>query len=143
MHKQTFRSKVDWWVWGFIISMSGLLLQLLLNMLAKGSLLQNGVFATVYALAMVLLWWPIWSTRYQLSEGELQVKCMFLTWRIPLAQIQSVQETDFSAVAPALSFQRLRVNYVQSEQTKFILLSPRNIEAFQASVQAQRAHERN
>lgn len=136
MQTQTFHSKVDWWVWGFVTAMSGLLLQLLLNMLAKGSLQQNWLFATVYALTIVVLWWPLWSTRYQLQAKELVVKCMFLTWHIPLESIQHVKDTDFSTVAPALSFQRLRIDYAQEGKQKFILISPRKIALFKASLGA-------
>jgi hypothetical protein len=136
MQKQIFHSKIDWWVWGFVISMTGLLLQLLLNMLAKGSLLHNWPFATVYALTIVALWWPLWSTRYQLQAKALVVQSMFLTWHIPLASIQSVRDTDFSTVAPALSFQRVRIDYVQDGKPKFILISPRKLATFKASLSA-------
>ncbi len=136
MQKQIFHSKIDWWVWGFVISMTGLLLQLLLNMLAKGSLQQNWLFAAVYALTIVALWWPLWSTRYQLQAQALVIKSMFLTWHIPFASIQSIKDTDFSTVAPALSFQRVRIDYVQDGEPKFILISPRQLAAFKARLSA-------
>ncbi|RKG29473.1 PH domain-containing protein [Acinetobacter tianfuensis] len=135
---QVFHSKIDWWVWGFVISMTGLLAQLLLNMLAKGSLVQNWLFAAVYALTIVVLWWPLWSTRYQLQAKQLVVKCMFLKWRIPLADIQNVKDTDFSSAAPALSFKRIRIDYWQNGKHKFILVSPRKAEIFKASLSAAR-----
>lgn len=133
---QVFHSKIDWWVWGFVIAMTGLLAQLLLNMLAKGNLAQNWLFALVYALTILVLWWPLWSTRYQIKAEQLLVKCMFLKWSIPLSAIQSIKDTDFSVAAPALSFKRVRIDYMQGAQAKFILVSPRKAEAFKASLLA-------
>ena len=132
---QNFRSKIDWWVWGFVISMTGLLAQLLVNMYAKGTLQQNLVFVTVYVLAIALLWWPLLSTRYQIQDQRLWVKSMFLKWEIPLDAITGIKATDHSMLAPALSFKRVRVDYVQAGQEKFILLSPHNMQAFQMALQ--------
>ena len=131
---QTFRSKIDWWVWGFVIAMTGLLGQLLLNMLAKGTLLHYLLFAAVYGVTILLLWWPLLNTRYSIEAGQLTVKCMFLTWRIACSDIVSIQATEQSDAAPALSWQRLRIDYMKNGKPAFILLSPRNAEAFQAAL---------
>ncbi|WP_155757824.1 hypothetical protein [Acinetobacter sp. CIP 64.2] len=37
---QTFRSKIDWWLWGIVIAITGLSLQLLWTMYLKGTLQQ-------------------------------------------------------------------------------------------------------
>ena len=127
---QKFRSKIDWWILAFFIAMSGLLLQLLLTMYAKGTLSQNLLFAVVYALTIVLIWWPVLNTRYVIDKDTLLITCLFLKWRIPLSNIQKVTKTDFSIASPALSLDRLRIDYLKDGQAKFILLSPRNKEAF-------------
>ena len=127
---QKFRSKIDWWILAFFIAMSGLLLQLLLTMYAKGTLSQNLLFAVVYALTIVLIWWPVLNTRYVIDQDTLLITCLFLKWRIPLSSIQKVTQTDFSIASPALSLDRLRIDYLKDGQAKFILLSPRNKEAF-------------
>ena len=59
---QKFRSKIEWWILAFFIAMSGLLLQLLLTMYAKGKLSQHLLFAVVYALTIVLIWWQVLNT---------------------------------------------------------------------------------
>ena len=127
---QKFRSKIDWWILAFFIAMSGLLLQLLLTMYAKGTLSQNLLFAVVYALTIVLIWWPVLNTRYVIDKDTLLITCLFLKWLIPLSSIQKVTKTDFSISSPALSLDRLRIDYLKDGQAKFILLSPRNKEAF-------------
>ena len=127
---QKFHSKIDWWILAFFIAMSGLLLQLVLTMYAKGTLSQNLLFAVVYALTIVLIWWPVLNTRYVIDKDTLLITCLFLKWRIPLSSIQKVTKTDFSIASPALSLDRLRIDYLKDGQAKFILLSPRNKEAF-------------
>lgn len=127
---QKFYSKIDWWILAFFIAMSGLLLQLLLTMYAKGTLSQNLLFAVVYALTIVLIWWPVLNTRYVIDQDTLLITCLFLKWRIPLSSIQKVTKTDFSIASPALSLDRLRIDYLKDGQAKFILLSPRNKETF-------------
>ena len=90
---QKFHSKIDWWILAFFIAMSGLLLQLLLTMYAKGTLRQNLLFAVVYALTIVLIWWPVLNTRYVIDKDTLLITCLFLKWRIPLSSIQKVTKT--------------------------------------------------
>lgn len=129
-----FTSKKDWWVLAFLICMTGLLVQLLLTMYAKGTMQQYPVHTAVYMLTVVVIWWPVVNTRYIVSNDVLTVKCMWLKWQIPVQQIQSIQETDYSVVAPALSLKRLRIDYEQAGQSRFILLSPRRADAFRQAI---------
>ena len=96
-----FRSKKDWWLLAFVICMSGLLLQLLLTMQAKGTMQQYPLHTAVYILTILILWWPLWSTRYVVDNGVLTIKSLWLSWKIPLSEIQSIQPTDHSIIAPA------------------------------------------
>ena len=125
-----FRSKKDWWLLAFVICMSGLLLQLLLTMLAKGTMQQYPLHTAVYILTILILWWPLWSTRYVVDNGVLTIKSLWLSWKIPLSEIQSIQPTDHSIIAPALSLKRLRIDYTEGGVQKFILVSPKDQTAF-------------
>ncbi len=64
--------------------MSGLLIQLLLTMQAKGTMQQYPVHTAVYVLTVLILWWPF-NTRYQITETHLNTRSMFVRWCIPLA----------------------------------------------------------
>lgn len=132
---QVFRSKKDWWILAFLICMSGLLIQLLLVMHGKGTMQAYPLHTAVYALTIPVIWWPVINTRYQIQDDILLIKSMWLTWRIPLNSIQSVKATDHSIVAPALSLKRLRIDYVESGKEKFILVSPRQQQAFIQALQ--------
>lgn len=125
-----FRSKKDWWLLAFVICMSGLLLQLLLTMQAKGTMQQYPLHTAVYVLTILILWWPLWSTRYVVDNGILTIKSLWLSWKIPLSEIQSIQPTDHSIIAPALSLKRLRIDYTDVGVQKFILVSPKDQTAF-------------
>ena len=127
---QIFRSKIDWWVLGFLICLTGLLLQLLLTMQAKGTLLQFPVHVTVYVMTIVFVWWPAWNTKYTVDEEYLSIRCLFLTWKIKRSEIQSISKTNNSVASPALSLKRLKVDYLKEGEPKFVLVSPRNQQAF-------------
>ncbi|HEX5381677.1 MAG TPA: PH domain-containing protein [Acinetobacter sp.] len=137
---QKFRSKKDWWILGFIIAMTGLLLQLLLTMYAKGSMAQYPVHTLIYVLTIAVLWWPVWSTQYRIEAEQLVVSSMFLTWKIPLSTIQKISPSNNSVSSPALSLDRLRIDYQKEGKAKFILISPKDKQAFtQALQQAQQS----
>ena len=127
---QIFRSKIDWWVLGFLICLTGLLLQLLLTMQAKGTLLQFPVHAAVYVMTIAFVWWPAWNTKYTVDEEYLSIRCLFLTWKIKRSEIQSISKTNNSVSSPALSLKRLKVDYLKEGESKFVLVSPRNQQAF-------------
>lgn len=127
---QTFRSKIDWWVLGFIISMTGLLLQLLLTMYAKGTMVQYPEHTTVYILTIILLWSPLFTTRYYLDTNTLTVRSLFFKWTIPLANIQKISHTDHLDISPALSLKRLKIEYLQEGKPKQVLVSPRDQQGF-------------
>lgn len=131
---QIFRSKIDWWVLGFIISMTGLLLQLLLTMYAKGTIVQYPEHTTVYILTIILLWSPIFTTYYSLDTDMLTVRSLFFKWHILLANIQKISATDHLDVSPALSLQRLRIEYLKDGEKQVILISPKKIDAFRQAL---------
>lgn len=123
---QTFRSKKDWWVLAFVICMSGLLIQLLLTMYAKGTMSAFPVHTGVYFITIFVLWWPVFNTRYQVDAERLQIRCMFLKWDIPRDSIQKISKTNNSVASPALSLKRLKIDYLQAGQPKFVLVSPQD-----------------
>ena len=134
-----FRSKKDWWLLAFLICMSGLLLQLLLTMQAKGTMVQYPVHTAVYILTIILIWWPVWSTRYIVQDGQLTIKSLWLSWQIPLHTIQQIQPTDHSEIAPALSLKRLKVSYTLAATEKYVLISPKDPEGLIQAIQAQQS----
>lgn len=130
---QVFHSKKDWWVVAFIICMSGLLIQLLLTMQAKGTMQQYPMHSAVYILTVLLLWWPF-NTRYLIFAEQLNIRSMFVGWQIPLQNIQRISPSQDLSAAPALSIKRLKIEYVQDGKTKFVMVSPKDPQAFAKAI---------
>ncbi|ALH94527.1 PH domain-containing protein [Acinetobacter equi] len=127
---QKFHSKIDWWVLAFLVCMTGLLIQLLLSMQAKGNISAYPLHTATYILTIFIIWWPAINTRYVIDNGKLIIKCMFLKWQIPLEQIHKIETTTNSVASPALSLDRLKLEYTQNGKDKFIIVAPRNKQAF-------------
>lgn len=127
---QKFHSKIDWWVLGFVISMTGLLVQLLITMYAKGTMVEYPEHTTVYILTICLLWWPLLTTRYFVDEQKITIKSMLFSWSILRTDLLSVQPTDDSTFSPALSLKRLKIEYLKDGKKQQLLVSPRNQQGF-------------
>ena len=134
---QKFRSKKEWWVLAFIVCMTGLIIQLLVTMQAKGNIAAYPVHTATYIITVFILWWPIFNTRYVIDEKYLNIHCMFLTWKIQLTDIQRISKTNNSVASPALSLDRLKVEYTKNGENKFILVSPQQQKAFCDAVNMQ------
>lgn len=133
---QTFRSKIDWWILGFIIAMSGLLIQLLLTMYAKGTMQEYPEHTVVYILTIVVLWSPIFTTRYTIQDHVLTIRSLVFKWQIPLANIQKISKTNHSISSPALSLDRLKIEYLKAGEVKQVLVSPKDEKGFCEALQA-------
>lgn len=62
--------------------------------------------------------------RYLLSAGELAIHSGLLRWRIPVESILRVCHARGLRPAPALSHNRLRVDYQRGNRTTFVYVSP-------------------
>ena len=131
---QKFRSKKDWWLVAFLICLSGLLIQLLLTMHAKGNISAYPIHTTTYILTIAFIWWPVLNTQYVIDGDYLKIKSMFFKWKIKLSDIQKISKTTNSASSPALSLDRLRIDYIQDGKAKFVLVSPKDQQNFVQSL---------
>lgn len=127
---QKFHSKIDWWILGFVIAMTGLLVQLLFTMYAKGTMVEYPEHTMVYIFTIAVLWWPVFSTTYTIGNNTLAIRSMFLKWVIPLENIKTVSKTNNSISSPALSLDRLKIEYLKDGKMKQILVSPRDQQGF-------------
>ena len=67
------------------------------------------------------------STYYVIDGDTLVIRSSFITWRIPIAQIRSITPTRSALSSPALSLDRLRIEYGGGKQ---ILVSPQDKRRF-------------
>lgn len=132
---RTYPSKVDWWL---------------------AAVLVLSMAACVYASAHVVLvappgaWWmllltggvgvvlPLWlllGTRYTLDQGQLLIRSGPFRWRVPVADITRITSTSNPLSSPALSLDRLRIEYGRGSA---IMISPRDKEQFLREIEALR-----
>ncbi|MCU4412691.1 PH domain-containing protein [Acinetobacter sp. WU_MDCI_Axc73] len=138
---QTFRSKKDWWILGFIIAATGILLQMLWSMQLRGTLQEYPEHGLVYALTIAIMWWPVMNTRYILTQDHLMIHSMFLKWTISLSDIQKITPTNNPLSSPALSLDRLKIDYQKDGKSKSVLVSPKDKQKFIEALQSNRSYD--
>ena len=83
------------------------------------------------AIGAILPIWLLIGTKYTVIDEELIVKAGQMSWRIPTATISSVGETRNSRSSPALSLDRLRLNYGDG---RTIMVSPKDKHRFRLAI---------
>jgi len=71
------------------------------------------------------------STKYVVADDELIIHSGPRLWRIPLAEISSVDNTNNSRSSPALSLDRLHIRYSNG---KSVMISPKDKRRFRAAI---------
>lgn len=135
MNTIVFVSKVDAWL-GAVLTFAAII-----TLGAAVSLLliepaRPIVAANLALLGAALPLWVMLSTRYTLTVSELRIASGPFRWRIPLRQIWSVTPTRSLLSSPALSLDRLRIDYGHDN---WIMLSPRDKERFLKELEVRRS----
>lgn len=130
-----FESKRDLWIVGLLRVMPVVVLAIV----ADAWYLQHhdlrGPIAGVIILLLAELFFfesLLRSTYYVIDGNTLVIRSSFLTWRVPIRQIESITPTRSALSSPALSLDRLRIDY----NGKSILISPENRERFIAMLRS-------
>jgi hypothetical protein len=98
------------------------------------AILPGPVVVKAIAICIVLLFGvaSFRSTYYVIEAETLTVRSMGLRWRIPIRDILSITPTRSVASSPALSLDRLRIDY----GTRSILVSPQDRNRFIAALRS-------
>ena len=83
--------------------------------------------------ALILVLWVLLTTRYTLEGGSLSVRSGPFSWVIALKDIRAITRTRDPHTAPALSLQRLRIDYGAGRS---IMVSPAEEAQFLAELRA-------
>ncbi len=86
-------------------------------------------------LLMLLAIWFMLGTSYTLGKDTLLIHCGPARWRIALREIRSVRPSRDARSSPALSLDRLRIEYGAG---RWILISPRERDEFVADLERRR-----
>ena len=119
-----FISKKDSWM-GLII---WVLIAAFLWVFYQSVFVQTNIIGIVAMVIMVSLLVVIWfNTRYKIEGNQLHIYYGPIKISINLQDIQSIRQTKNPFVAPALSMNRVEINY---EEYKTIQVSPKLINEF-------------
>ena len=89
--------------------------------------------AIILILVELLFFEPVLRSTYYVIDGDtLVIRSSFITWRVPIRDISSVTPTRSAASSPALSLDRLRIDYGR----KSILVSPEERQRFITALRA-------
>ena len=94
-----------------------------------GALQLTPAEALLAGLLIAVLLLPAWlllGTRYSLTDDALKVRAGPFRWTVPLAEISSVRPSRSILSAPALSLDRIQIDY----GARRILISPRERQRF-------------
>lgn len=130
-----FRSKVDAWL---LVVMVGAALAVFLSIRmasAEGLLPPVWVLAVILALTVVLPVWLLAATHYTFTEEQLVIRSGPFRWRIPLRDIRSADASRNPVSSPALSLDRLRIDYGSG---RVVYISPRDREGFLRELESRR-----
>lgn len=104
---------------------------------------QPAVVWPVMGLLAVGILTPLWvlvSLRYYLSNETLRVRCGPFHWQIPIRRIHAISPTNNLRSSPALSLDRLLVEYGDDRQ---ILISPEPRDEFLRQLEHRRKQAGN
>ena len=121
-----FKSAVDWWYYVIIIAAAAIVLMAVVPAVRSGEL--SIIFgAATIVLSLGLPVWLLFSTNYRIDATSLRIRSGPFSWTIALDQIQSMAAKRSALSSPALSLNRLEIQYGPGKR---ILVSPANHDAF-------------
>ena len=133
--KAVYRSEIDTWLLVVLLAAMAVMVVASIAVIAHwepGSAL--ALASTVGGIVLVA--WMLLGTDYTIEPDRLVVRCGPLRWRIPLSDIHAVTPTHDAFSAPALSLDRLRIDYGRGRS---VMISPRDRTRFIAALDARRA----
>jgi len=134
--QRTYRSKVD-------SKIAAVTVLTIVVLIVTGATLTDRNHDTAIVLHAVSLFclalcvWTLLGTYYVIDATSLDVRSGPFHWTVPLRDIRSVQPTRDIRSGPALSFDRLRIEYGAG---RVLLVSPREKDAFIADLARRGVH---
>ena len=124
-----YRSKVDAWL--IAVTVIALLIILLTMILVVAFAFATSWWVVVLLLvilgSVLSLLFPLY---YEITPSTLLIRSGWIRREIPLDSIQQVFPTHDPLSAPALSLDRLHIDYLQGSFHRFALISPRDTPSF-------------
>ena len=116
-------SKVDTWLILVAALAAGASVGVAVALLREGGVPVVVLVPVVVVLGAGLPLWTLFGTRYELTPGRLRIRCGPFRWTVPLNEIRAVTPTRNPLSSPALSLDRLRIDYGRGSS---VMISPRD-----------------
>ena len=130
-----YRSKVDIWLFVVLAFAALAALYSAAQTMAAGTTGSIPVAVLVALVGVGLPLWLLFSTRYTLEATYLLAQSGPFKWVVPLADIKSITSSNNPLSSPALSLDRLRIDYGKG---RMLLISPRDKEQFLQDIEVAR-----
>lgn len=130
MDTVTFRSRVDWWFHAAVMLAAVASLFALVTVAMEGSVDEALALAPLILLCLAFPIWLMRSTYYRFDATQLYIRSGPFRWRVPFNEIRSIKPTRNPLSSPALSLDRLRLEY----RNRAILISPADKQGFIAEL---------
>lgn len=130
-----YRSKIDAWLLAVLALAMAVSLVVTFMTFSAGSPVAWLVAAVTVGIGVGLPLWLLLSTRYTLEPRRLVVQSGPFKWHIAVADITSITPSSNPLSSPALSLDRLRIDYGRSSS---LMISPRNKDQFVRDIEAAR-----
>ncbi|HSH27313.1 MAG TPA: PH domain-containing protein [Wenzhouxiangella sp.] len=132
--KKIYKSKIDVWLAAALTGGVAVLFYIAgMTLMSGGPMVRLQGLIVVAALALTL--WVLLGTRYIMEADRLLIRSGPFKWTIPLAEIRAIKPTNNPVASPALSLQRLRIDYGKGQ---VVLISPRNRTEFMRELEGLR-----
>jgi hypothetical protein len=126
MRPVVFRSRIDTWL--LVVIVGSVLLSIGVSMtvlwVGGGGAL---VLVPLMLLGAILPAWVLLTTDYTLTRTDLRVRSGPFRWRVPLHEVRSITPTRNPLSSPALSLDRLRIEYGARQ---WLMIAPADKDAF-------------
>ena len=116
-------SKVDTWLILVAALAAGASVGVAVALLGEGGVPAVVLVPVVVVLGAGLPLWTLFGTRYELTPGRLRIRCGPFRWTVPLNEIRAVTPTRNPLSSPALSLDRIRIDYGRGSS---VMISPRD-----------------
>ena len=126
-----FKSKVDRWLKALVFGIPIVVLAVLVMMAARNGKPQPIIPALLVVIIIIAFnSWLFRTTDYRIENGTLHIRSAFIHWTVEIREIVSIVPTRNPLSSPALSLDRLQINYRKNGRARMILVSPEDKRGF-------------
>ena len=133
MADSVYHSRIDQWLFMVFAIASLLAVGACVPLLLYGSWVEWLLAGLTVAAGIGLPWWVMLTTVYTVTTGFLHIRSGPFHWQVPLRQIHSIKRTRSALSSPALSLDRLKIDY---SDARSIMISPEDAERFLAELKS-------